>query len=101
MTLSGGIAMPVSRPRLIAGALVGVLCAGLIGCGSQGSAGWPRVSAGGGGEGLSAGDPLGQALFAAHQHRQDRDQRLTRIFLDELMPSAGEAGTATATVPVD
>lgn len=61
--------------------LGGSLLAALAGCGVQGSAGWSdRVVVIGGGGSLSAGDALGQAMYAAQRRAADRGADVERLF---------------------
>jgi hypothetical protein len=94
--------MPVSRTRVFVGLSVAVACVSLGGCAGQGTAGWSgQVSAEGGASSLSAGDPFGQALYSAHQHRIDREQRLVEVLGEDVAMRTYESENAVATIPGD
>ena len=89
------------RSRVVVGLCAFGVCGGLAGCSSQESSGWSgRVSAGGSSGSLSAGDPLGQALYAAHRRQASRDADVERLFGSGVLASdLRESSTAVAAVP--
>lgn len=62
--------------------LIGCCVALLLGgCASDASVGWSsRTPSAGAGNSLGAGDPLGQAMFAARQRSEDRAADVERMF---------------------
>ncbi len=91
------------RQRTGTGLLVIGLCGALVGCSTPESSGWSgRVVAESNPGTLSAGDPLGRALYTAHHRRaleeQLREQRVALLFGTEaeVLVLDGETVTATA-----
>lgn len=89
------------RSRVVVGLCACGMLGVFAGCTSQESSGWAgRVSAGGSSDSLSAGDPLGQALYAAYQRQASRDEDMELLFGEGVLASEfRDSSTAVASVP--
>lgn len=90
------------RSRYVVGLFAFGVCGVLAGCSTQESSGWSgRVSAEGSSGSLSAGDPLGQAMYEAHQRQVSREADVERLFGVGVVASDLREMTATAAVVED